>query len=510
MLPREENLDNVLSLLKASALLEEKQVNQGVNPAQNQPSKLGIRIELQPHSLRQNVLAGVRTLRHYNSFSLKKEPPKTSVELTEVYTQNFMALLQDPRTTTINCVLIGSGKLGFSPRVCFYALISALQDLKKAGVNNLPKICIYINEPNLYLAVLHEAKILQNLIVQDYTVREADEISKLFTVILPDHSRKMMFLSHYTDLMRESDNAPAISNVHPNLYLTRILRIDEAGRFKIERPKLKLVISVVEDFEIADGGYVEMGVQTAAHWRRLGVMHFQLPVRDNTRNEVDFPLEQLARAVGLMRDTIDEDGEVLVHCRAGKSRSATVVMAYLKLRRPSDTNEQLREFIRTKRPQIHLRETHFKVMNDLYELIAKEPKLIAPRPLPAPGQDALTGAEIRERINQYLASPRSKYEIAQSVNLKQLKRLAIYEPSNYLNITNDFFAELCVVKNIGELIRLVSGEDKLKNYKQAIFRDIVDLLIGELGEQYREHIIALVTAPVEPPAPMVSAIQQQP
>lgn len=83
---------------------------------------------------------------------------------------------------------------------------------------------------------------------------------------------------------------------------------------------MKGVVSMNEDFEL------KYWVTTREEWRRLGVDFLQL----NTADILHAPTQdKLRTGVKFIQQFNGTDDSVYVHCKAGRTRSATLVACYL-------------------------------------------------------------------------------------------------------------------------------------------------------------------------------------
>lgn len=88
---------------------------------------------------------------------------------------------------------------------------------------------------------------------------------------------------------------------------------------------VKAVVSMNEDYELF------YAVADRCFWTERDVRYLQL----STPDIFNAPsLEQLIRGVHFMQETADRGGSVYVHCKAGRTRSATLVACYLIQVRP--------------------------------------------------------------------------------------------------------------------------------------------------------------------------------
>lgn len=108
---------------------------------------------------------------------------------------------------------------------------------------------------------------------------------------------------------------------------------------------VRVVINMTEPFE------TKWWVNTAEEWDSYGIVLVNL----STRDMVEAPSQQnLVIGVQCILDQRRKGNSVYVHCKAGRTRSTTVVACYL-MQRHNWSPEEAVEFIRRKRPHIILR-----------------------------------------------------------------------------------------------------------------------------------------------------------
>ncbi|XP_035216041.1 phosphatidylglycerophosphatase and protein-tyrosine phosphatase 1-like [Stegodyphus dumicola] len=112
----------------------------------------------------------------------------------------------------------------------------------------------------------------------------------------------------------------------------------------IEEENVRGVISMNEDFEL------QRWVTTEEEWKRRGVKFLQLHTQDIFHAPSQ---EKLARGVQFINEFVGTGSSVYVHCKAGRTRSATLVGCYL-MKRHNWTPAQAVELMRNRRPHILL------------------------------------------------------------------------------------------------------------------------------------------------------------
>lgn len=127
----------------------------------------------------------------------------------------------------------------------------------------------------------------------------------------------------------------------------------------IEQENVKAVVSMNENFELA---WLSRWVASGTHWTNSNVDFLQLqtqdifetPSQDKLKTGVDFIMS-------------NKPGySVYVHCKAGRTRSATLVCCYL-MKRNTWTPEQAYELLATKRPQLALHKPQWIALRQFFE-----------------------------------------------------------------------------------------------------------------------------------------------
>ena len=91
----------------------------------------------------------------------------------------------------------------------------------------------------------------------------------------------------------------------------------------LRQENIKAVVSMNETYEL------KMFSNTSNEWRQLGMYHF---LQLATTDIFEAPsVDKLSKGVDFISDIIERDNEasVYVHCKAGRTRSATLVGCYL-------------------------------------------------------------------------------------------------------------------------------------------------------------------------------------
>jgi atypical dual specificity phosphatase len=116
-------------------------------------------------------------------------------------------------------------------------------------------------------------------------------------------------------------------------------------------------------------------------WSKLGVKFLQLPTidifhapcQDKLKNGVEFINSFLAKENKIVNASDShtenpnkETGTVYVHCKAGRTRSATLVGCYLMMKN-NWTPEQAVEHMRTCRPHILIHNAQWSALRQFYQ-----------------------------------------------------------------------------------------------------------------------------------------------
>lgn len=126
----------------------------------------------------------------------------------------------------------------------------------------------------------------------------------------------------------------------------------------INEENVKGVVSMNENYELAFLSHDKTS------WEKLGIRFLQLQTRDIFESPDQ---KKLVKGVQFISDVIQEtNGSVYVHCKAGRTRSATLVGCYL-LTKTGNTPEEVMNFMKNKRPHIWLRKKQLQALQLYYE-----------------------------------------------------------------------------------------------------------------------------------------------
>ena len=124
----------------------------------------------------------------------------------------------------------------------------------------------------------------------------------------------------------------------------------------VETEGVRGVVSMNEDYELQ-----LMGMEQEA-WKKLGVRFLQL----ETTDIFSAPTQaKLRTGVGFMKEVVESGSSVYVHCKAGRTRSATLVAAYLIAEqglKPEEAVAKMREV----RPHILLHSPQWAALKEFH------------------------------------------------------------------------------------------------------------------------------------------------
>lgn len=127
----------------------------------------------------------------------------------------------------------------------------------------------------------------------------------------------------------------------------------------IERENVRGVVSMNENFELS---WLKRWVANGDHWTKSNVNFLQL----QTQDIFETPSQEKLR-VGVDFILSRKEGEsVYVHCKAGRTRSATLVCCYL-MKKNQWTPEQAYELLAMRRPQLALHKPQWTALRRFHE-----------------------------------------------------------------------------------------------------------------------------------------------
>lgn len=227
------------------------------------------------------------------------------------------------------------------------------------------------------------------------------------------------------------------------IYLGRI----PTDTFELPDVSVKLIISVVESFELAGNGLIGKNTYPLEEWAKQGIRHVHLNMPDFSA-KVNY--QEVAEIIKLMREYIEGGSSVYVHCKAGRSRSAMVCAGYLSVYGdgnnlpPQSDFEQVVSYIKAKRSQVKMglgkQEAIKKIVAQYEALLSKN----------------LASTDYANQA-EYLASAAAKNQIC---NLTSFKKLKIYAQQVQYEKTLSFMRTCYRTEYIQELFdKILNAND---------------------------------------------------
>lgn len=193
-----------------------------------------------------------------------------------------------------------------------------------------------------------------------------DPKANSFIDALFDFSKKLKYEASlaYTKFYGEDNWWTKIEPL--KLYLGALPLTNQGHLDEIVKLGVTHVLSMVEDFEIEDGWF-DTPVK-GLDWEEHGIVTKQIKA-------VDFlPLkqEEIEEGVAYLDTLLEEGKMVYVHCKAGRGRSASIVIVYLMKHHGLSFDEAF-AFVKEQRSQINLNNEQREA---IFEYFAKEPTFV--------------------------------------------------------------------------------------------------------------------------------------
>lgn len=143
---------------------------------------------------------------------------------------------------------------------------------------------------------------------------------------------------------------PKYDAITDDLFLGRLPTKNDNDHISFPQDfEIGAVLSMVEHFENHSLGILTDPV-TPEDWKSLGIEHLQIEAKDFHPLTID----EIREGVEFIEENIEKGLKVYVHCKAGRSRSAAIIIAYLVKNGICETVEDAIAFVKQKRPVIKL------------------------------------------------------------------------------------------------------------------------------------------------------------
>ncbi|CAD5212090.1 unnamed protein product [Bursaphelenchus okinawaensis] len=125
---------------------------------------------------------------------------------------------------------------------------------------------------------------------------------------------------------------------------------------ELKQEKVAGIVCCTEEFE-TKAAYNGMGKE---EWTEHGIQFHHVPMLDFVGTT---STESLHSAVTFIDHVASQGNSVYVHCKAGRTRSATVAMCYLMFKKNLQPQEAFQQ-LQARRPQVILRSSHWRSVAD--------------------------------------------------------------------------------------------------------------------------------------------------
>lgn len=126
----------------------------------------------------------------------------------------------------------------------------------------------------------------------------------------------------------------------------------------LKEEKIKAVLSIVETFEVEKKTLFSDPI-TFDTWKKNKIEHLQIPTPDT------YPLkkEDMLKAANFIERQVRKNKKVYVHCKAGRGRSASAIIAYLMKYKKMGKLDAI-NYLKSKRGVIYLNSSQFRSISD--------------------------------------------------------------------------------------------------------------------------------------------------
>jgi len=104
-------------------------------------------------------------------------------------------------------------------------------------------------------------------------------------------------------------------------------------------------------------------------WEELGVEHFKIDIPDFISTPT---VSQMWEGIELIKAKAELGQKTYVHCKAGRSRSATMVTAYVMQKYEKSVEEAV-QFVTEKRPHVKYTELQLQTLHDFSQTLSQPP-----------------------------------------------------------------------------------------------------------------------------------------
>jgi len=147
------------------------------------------------------------------------------------------------------------------------------------------------------------------------------------------------------------------NNIMPNLWLGAIPLYDHDPREEID---IKTVISLIEEFEYDQS--ISSNPIPKLDWLERGINYHNMPTPDGHCPSIS----DLNNCVKIIHSELKKNNAIYVHCKAGKGRSACVIVAYLMTYHNYHLDDAI-NFVKHNRWQVDLNDIQTSILKQYQE-----------------------------------------------------------------------------------------------------------------------------------------------
>ena len=180
---------------------------------------------------------------------------------------------------------------------------------------------------------------------------------------LYDFYRHVVFTTSLTyNWIMQDDNARTWWNDLGNGIVIGALPLKTEDHVNVlkEQCNISAIVTMNEDFELSPSFWVDPVHPT--EWCEANISVMQLATPDFRPPS----LENIRKAISFIHYMVTRDKKVYVHCKAGRGRSAVVVMCYL-IKYENMSADDAFAFLKEKRPQINMSQKQRDAINEFIE-----------------------------------------------------------------------------------------------------------------------------------------------
>ncbi|MBN2479360.1 MAG: dual specificity protein phosphatase family protein [Parachlamydiales bacterium] len=157
---------------------------------------------------------------------------------------------------------------------------------------------------------------------------------------------------------------PWYNKINSHLYLGAIplKNLDHENIF-LKKENIKAVLSLVEPFEEKKKTIFSIPVKRY-EWIENNINYLNIKVKD----AYPLTLDEIDKAADFINENISKDKKVYVHCKAGRSRSASAIIGYLIKYKKMKLHQAI-NFVKKRRNVVILNFSQFKALENFYKKV---------------------------------------------------------------------------------------------------------------------------------------------